>query len=166
MRARDPRDRAGMLGTIVVGVEATVKQLPAARWTEYLVSLAPNHEGPMASVFVASMRPGDQRPVRARRLRAISFDPHEDELKLSVGGRDWSAPELRYVIAAPRRIGVQQSSGSRALVVDDASGVRTIIMLASKMQSEATSAPPAHTSQRSRAGNRARYRRRRAACVS
>ena len=112
------------------------------------------------------MRPGDQRPVRARRLRAISFDPHEDELKLSVGGRDWSAPELRYVIAAPRRIGVQQSSGSRALVVDDASGVRTIIMLASKMQSEATSAPPAHTSQRSRAGNRPRYRRRRAACVS
>ena len=120
----------------------------------------------MASVFVAGMRPGDQRPVRARRLRAISFDPYEDELKLSVGGRDWSAPELRYVIAAPRRIGVQQSSGNRALVVDDASGVRTIIMLASKMQSGATSAPPAHTSQRSRAGNRARYRRRRAACVS
>jgi hypothetical protein len=61
---------------------------------------------------------------------------------------------------------VQQSSGDRALVVDDASGVRTIIMLTSKMQSGAMSAPPAHTSQRSRAANRARYRRRRPACVS
>ena len=165
MRARDPRDRAGMLGTIVVGVEATVKQLPAARWTEYLVSLAPNHEGPMASVFVEGMRTGDQ-PVRARRLRTISFDPHEDELNLSVGGRDGSAPELRYAIAAPRRIGVQQSSGSRALVVDDASGVCTIIVLTSDRQSGATSASPGHTSQRSRAANRACYRRRRPACVS
>ena len=120
----------------------------------------------MASVFVADMRHGDERPGRARMLRAISFDPHEDELKLSVGGHDWSAPELRYVIAAPRRIGVQQSIGSRALVVDDASGVRTVIMLTSKRQSGATSVRRAHTSQRSRAANRARYRRRRAACVS
>jgi Family of unknown function (DUF5335) len=155
-----------MLGTMAVGVEATAKQLPAARWAEYMASIAPNQEGPMASVFVADMRRGDQRPGCARMLRAISFDPHEDELKLSVGGRDCSAPELRYVIAGPRRIGVQQSSGNRTLVVDDASGVRTVVMLTFKGQSGATSVRRAHTSQRSRAAHRPRYRRRRAACVS
>src|SRR5437764_13369464 len=100
-----------MLGTIVVGVEATVKQLPAARWTEYLVSLAPNHEGPMASVFVAGMRPGDQRPVRARRPRWIPVYAPEDESEMSEGRRHRSSPGSAFVIAASRRSGWIPSSG-------------------------------------------------------
>jgi hypothetical protein len=95
-----------------------------ARWLAYLEAL------PLAScdVMVAvGPRRADDHPARARPLRSIRYDAQADEIEVAVGVG--TTAWLRYFIAAPRSIAVDERPGGKVLRVVDADGVQTMIGL-------------------------------------
>lgn len=101
--------------------------LPAEDWAVYFESIALHSERWLASVALG-WEPSDEQGARSPRpLRTVAYDPECDELEVAVGGEPWQSPTLRYFVAAPRSITVEEFDHTRAVVVDDSRGLRTLI---------------------------------------
>jgi hypothetical protein len=66
-------------------------------------------------------------------LLGIAYEPSWDTLEVSVGLSD-AGPLLRYFVAGPRRIFVKETSGARAILVNDSGGGRTLVCLFAAIQ--------------------------------
>jgi hypothetical protein len=101
--------------------------LEAPRWAEYFSSIATG-ERYLASVGLLT-GPAQSFPRTAwRPLRAIVYDAEQDVLEVAVANGTPNT-SLRFFITAPRKVGVEESGAGRAIVVEDASGERTLIRL-------------------------------------
>jgi Family of unknown function (DUF5335) len=115
-----------------VHMSTTTQELDAERWVEYFDSLAPSIDGLLVTIEVMSEQLGDQLDVERLPLQAIGYDPKDNVLEVAVGGRGVRYPILlRHFISSPQTVSVEESSplSPRAILVTDASGVRTLIRL-------------------------------------
>jgi hypothetical protein len=64
-----------------------------------------------------------------RRLRAIAYRPEEDVLEVAVGGAGAGRPALRFFVPGPQKITVTEHERSWKILIDDASGARTLVCL-------------------------------------
>jgi hypothetical protein len=113
-------------------MSARTQQLPAEQWVEYFDSITPRVEGLLVTIEVMSEELGDQTDVEQLPLRAIGYDRKDDVLEVAVGGRGTRLPVvLRHLISGPQAISVEDSGplNPSAILVEDASGVRTLIRL-------------------------------------
>jgi hypothetical protein len=113
-------------------MSTTTQELGADRWVEYFDSIAPSVEGLLVTIEVMSEELGDQVEVERLPLQAISYDHDDNMLEVSVGGRGPRYPVLlRHFISRPQTISVEESGllTPSAMLITDASGVRTLIRL-------------------------------------
>lgn len=113
-------------------MSSTTQQLEAGRWQEYFESAVPNIEGMTVTMEVMTEEFGDQFDVERLPLQGITYDPKDDILVVSVGGRGARYPVvLQHIISSPSAIGVEESGplSPSAVMVSDQSGVRTLIRL-------------------------------------
>jgi hypothetical protein len=113
-------------------MDTTAHELDANRWAEYFDSMAPNLEGLHVTIEIMSDELGDQTEAEQLPLQTIGYDHRDDVLEIAVGGRGLRYPVvLRHFISSPQQITIEESSGSTpsAILVTDASGVRTLIRL-------------------------------------
>jgi hypothetical protein len=113
-------------------MSARTQQLPAEKWVEYFDSIAPRIEGLLVTIEVMSEQLGDQTDVERLPVQAIGYDPKDDLLEVSVGGRSTRYPVvLRHFISSPQAISVEDSPplSPSAILIEDASGARTLIRL-------------------------------------
>lgn len=104
------------------------RHLRSAEWRDYLAALGDG--APMVARIALGSLGCASAAGRAHghRLLSISYDDRADEIEVHVG-RPASETGLRYFIPEPRSIVVQESARALGVVVDDASGVRTVIEL-------------------------------------
>jgi hypothetical protein len=105
------------------------RRLEGQRWAQYFGSLSLQDGGVLARIEVIRDRVTSPIDGRHRPLRAISYDDATDVLEFAMLGRSAAEAPLRYFIHAPRTIRVSESSDARTIVVEDASGLRTLIDL-------------------------------------
>jgi len=113
-------------------MSTTTRELSAENWMEYFDSIVSSIDGLLVTMEVMSEQLGDQLDVERLPLRAISYDPKDNLLEVSVGGRGLRYPVLlRHFIASPQTISVEESDprSPTAILVADASGARTLIRL-------------------------------------
>jgi uncharacterized protein DUF5335 len=113
-------------------MNGTTQELAAEGWVEYFDSIAPSIEGLLVTIEVMSEALGDQLDVERLPLQAIGYDPKDNMVEIAVGGRGTRYPVLlRHFISSPQTISVEESGplNPRAILVTDASGVRTLIRL-------------------------------------
>ncbi len=115
-------------------VHSKALRLDVGDWVDYFSSLQVNCERWLACVELGSPtakeeRPDPRSPSRpfGRPLRTIGYDPHADELEIAVGGGVSQRPSLRYFVSSPRAITVEEFDHTRAVLVDDSNGDRTLI---------------------------------------
>jgi len=113
------------------------RELRSEEWAEYIDGFALRCSG--APTCVALERSSGERNVNGakreqelRQLHTIDYDAERDVLVVAVGNGRPSRPTLRYFVSAPRAISVAESDHERAILVDDASGVRTIVTCAAR----------------------------------
>jgi hypothetical protein len=98
-------------------------------WYEYFNSIALNSDGISATVALpaeqVNSRPDDHR----RQLHSIRYDSSTDEIEVVVDYGVLGEAALRYFVSAPRSIIVLEFDHTKVIVVDDASGARTLIRL-------------------------------------
>jgi hypothetical protein len=113
-------------------MSTTTQQLGADKWLEYFDSIASSIDGMLVTIEVMSEQLGDQVDVERLPLQAISYDPRDNMVEVSVGGRGVRYPILlRHFISSPQTVSVEESGplSPRAILVTDESGVRTLIRL-------------------------------------
>ncbi len=113
-------------------MSSTTQQLGAERWVEYFDSIAPSTGGLLVTIEVMSEQLGDQVDVERLPLQAMNYDPKDNMLEISVGGRSPRYPVvLRHFISSPQTISIEESGplSPKAILVTDADGVRTLIRL-------------------------------------
>lgn len=114
-------------------MHATTQELSADSWVHYFDGLAAGRDPRLVSVEVLPECPAELRYAAPWRLRAIGYDAAKDVLEVAVGDRGADgAIVLRHFISDPRTITVEQggSPWPTAILVEDADGVRTRILLA------------------------------------
>lgn len=105
-------------------------ELKAERWPDCFEEIARSSEGVLVSVEVLGGCGRLDRPLqRPRDLQAIGYCPGRDMLELAAGGSGTGLAGLRYFISAPRQIHLEQSDARADILVQDASGTRTLIRL-------------------------------------
>ena len=110
----------------------TTEELTAEKWVEYFDSIARRIDGQLVTIEVMSEELGDQIDIERLPVQAIGYDPKDNMLEVSVGGRGVRYPVvLRHFISDPQAISVEESGqlAPKAILVTDASGVRTLIRL-------------------------------------
>lgn len=111
------------------------RELAAGEWGEYFDSIASSIEGRLVTMEVMSGELGDQVDVERLPLETIGYDHKDCVLEVAVGGRGPQYPVLlRHFISNPQTISVEETEQSgkatpSAILVTDASGVRTLIRL-------------------------------------
>ena len=113
-------------------MNTTTHELGAESWMEYFDSIAPSIESLLVTIEVMSEALGDQLDVERLPLQTIGYDPKDNILEVAVGGRGVRYPVLlRHFISSPQTISVEESGplNPTAILVTDASGVRTLIRL-------------------------------------
>jgi hypothetical protein len=102
-------------------------ELQPESWRDYFHAIG---GGLMATVQRLSENDSAGGPrLTCQPLQAIEYDPYQDVIELAVGRKASHGAWLRYFVSDPWRITVTESDGSRAIVVDDRSGVQTFIGL-------------------------------------
>ena len=110
----------------------TTEELKAEKWVEYFDSIARRIDGHLVTIEVMSEELGDQTDIERLPVQAIGYDPKDNMLEVSVGGRGVRYPVvLRHFISDPQTISIEESGqlAPKAILVTDASGVRTLIRL-------------------------------------
>jgi uncharacterized protein DUF5335 len=113
-------------------MSTSTQELAPETWVEYFDSIVPNVDGQLVTIETMSEELGDQVDAERLPLQAIGYDPRDDMLEVSVGGRGVRYPVLlRHFISSPQTISVEESDALRpmAIFVTDASGDRTLIRL-------------------------------------
>jgi hypothetical protein len=108
------------------------QELSADSWAKYFDSIAPSLQGLLATIEVMSDELGDQTDAERLPLQTIGYDHKDDVLEVAVGGRGTRYPVvLRHFIYGPQTIAVEDAGPPTpsAILVTDASGVRTLIRL-------------------------------------
>jgi len=147
--------RRSRKGYRIVGTGAL--KLEAYRWPEYFGSIALDGDRVLATVGLLPQLLSGRDDQRQRPLRAIGYDPGEDVLEVAVGGEAADLPALRYFVSAPQAITVAESNNTRAILVDDASGIQTMIRVLDLRCPHASAQPALVASgfaRRARAGGR------------
>ncbi len=106
-------------------------------WSGYFDSLGSCAERLKAAVTLARV---PLSPARAGRhgataltgglLEAISFDAGRDEIEVAICQNGAAGASIRYFVAAPRSVTVDESSLSKVITVTDAEGAQTLISIA------------------------------------
>jgi hypothetical protein len=113
-------------------MSTATEELAPERWVEYFDSIAGRIDGQLVTIELMSDQLGDQTDVEHLPLRAIGYDHKDDVLEVSVGGQHPRYPVvLRHFISGPQTISIEAADPltPRAILVTDASGVRTLIRL-------------------------------------
>jgi hypothetical protein len=108
-----------------------VYSLDVDAWGRFFDSIGTAGGPPLVTVMLLRGRGGAEecdREPEGRPLRDIRYESERNVLQIAVGGTA-REPELRYFIAGPRRIVVEDSDDERTIVVDDASRARTAISM-------------------------------------
>jgi hypothetical protein len=118
-------------------MSTTTQDLRREQWVDYFHALAcralmPEGSAPLVTVEVIGERPDNQQSLACWRLRKIGYRAEDDVIEIAV--RACSADgdlALRLFIAGPRAITLLEHEplDLTAMVVDDASGIRTSIRL-------------------------------------
>ncbi len=111
-------------------MSASTQELAPETWVEYFDSINPNIDGQLVTIEVMSEELGDQVGVERLPLQEIDYDPKDNMVDISVGGRGLRYPVvLRHFISSPQTISVEESDTlvPTAILVTDASGDRTLI---------------------------------------
>src|SRR2546430_5294272 len=102
-------------------------KLDARDWSRQIAAIAADSRHALAEVrFLTSELAG--RPPR-HRLNGIAYDHGSKQLQVAVREDGPQSPEVRYLVSAPREITVEEFDHATGIVVEDASGVRTLIWL-------------------------------------
>jgi hypothetical protein len=118
--------------------------LHAEDWVGYFESIALHSDRWLASVALGWERANGDGTSSPRPLRTVAYDPHDDELEVAVGGEPARSPTLRYFVPSPRAITIEEFDHTRAVMVDDSRGLRTLIRLFG-LPAKAATATPVHT---------------------
>jgi hypothetical protein len=105
------------------------------------------HDGPLlASVRLLPSRANPETRgalPRAQALRAMRYERERDVLEIATGGTPTN-PALRYFITGPRRILIEESEGTREIVVEDSTRRRTAISVRTVARAASTPLPASH----------------------
>jgi hypothetical protein len=136
-------------------------ELERDRWADYFRSLVPVAARHLATVetLCASRAEARDSGQPGRRLRAICYSPEEDQLEVAVGGVGSGRPALRFFVPAPKTIAVTEQEGSWRILIDDASGARTLICLLDPLRAREVTRRRAPATRRSRPGPALEHRR-------
>jgi hypothetical protein len=104
-------------------------ELEPREWTEYFHSIAAHNDGVMATVEVIAEHQDINHDLPPRPLRDIGYDRSDDVFEVAVGGIAARHPTLRCFVSAPRTIVVAESDQKRAILIEDVSGIHTLIRL-------------------------------------
>ena len=96
-------------------------------WERCLAALGIGQKGLLASVTVGAGQTLYAAVTLVLPLHAIRYDSDADELEVTIGGATPGGAVLRYFVAAPRAIHLEERDLGKVISVDDASGVRTLI---------------------------------------
>jgi hypothetical protein len=113
-------------------MSTSTQELAPETWVEYFDSIIPNIDGKLVTIEIMSKELGDQFDVERLPLQAMGYDPKDNMLEISVGGRGVRYPVLlRHFISNPQTISIEESDTLRptAILVTDESGDRTLIRL-------------------------------------
>jgi hypothetical protein len=111
-------------------MHAETKELQGRHWADYFGSIASQNGGVLATVEVLCERLAPHaNGSRKRPLREARYDVEADVLELLIGGTQATERSVRYFISAPRTVQVAEWASGRSIVVQDASGARTLITL-------------------------------------
>jgi hypothetical protein len=110
-------------------IRTGILELDVAEWVEYFNSLAVGDGRWLATVELSPQPLNGQQSDSGRRLHAISYDTSVDELEIRVGGGPRRSSPVRYFVSSPHTITLEEFPHGRAILVDDARGVRTLIRL-------------------------------------
>jgi hypothetical protein len=105
--------------------------LQTGAWAEYFSAIARQRGRVLVTVTRQPRANGRTQAsvVTERRLRAIRYDPDGDVLELSLGGVASRSPALRCFISTPRRIVVYHSQDGTSILIEDARGQGTVVVL-------------------------------------
>jgi hypothetical protein len=104
-------------------------KLDAHEWTDYFRAIVANNDGALATVALQPQQSGGADDRRRLPLRAIGYDSEEDVVEVALGGEAAHCPAIRYFVAAPRAVTVAESNFTKRILVADASGVQTLILV-------------------------------------
>lgn len=113
-------------------MRTTTEELKAEQWMSFFAELASSCEAPLVAVEVVDERLSTRADGTLRPLQEIGYDPKDAVLRVAVGGRHGGdGVALRHFISEPHTITIEESGALHptAIVVDDASGIRTRIRL-------------------------------------
>jgi hypothetical protein len=126
-------------------------ELAHESWASYFHSITSD----VGRLFVAIESVGGRAEVEERiaamcegertrhPLRVISYQPTADVIEVAVGLTVAHGPLLRNFIAAPRRVDVEEvAGGTKAILVTDAAGARTLVCVFSAGPGGARGAAP------------------------
>jgi hypothetical protein len=104
-------------------------RLEAGEWRCYLARLGGDGGRWYASVTLGSRPTPEGAELPTRLLHRVRYDADADEIEVRIGEAPAPACELRYFVSAPRAIRVEEHEAGKTIVVDDASGLPTMIHL-------------------------------------
>jgi hypothetical protein len=104
-------------------------------WWRYLETLSLDNCDALVTLAPTAAGPHGERAGRGWPLQRIRYDPLADEIEVAVGFG--ASPTLRFYVASPRSILVEELDGSKTLRVVDADGLQTVIGLTGQQRQPA-----------------------------
>ena len=94
------------------------EQLAKDRWSAFLKGFDRKHQGNEARIEILGREFGDQEEAAWLPLSGISYDPHDDQIIVTVGGISSRYPaHLTHMIAQPTQVAViEPSEGTQSAI--------------------------------------------------
>ncbi len=113
------------------------EKIDKARWEKFLDDFSKVHHGYVARIEIIGRQFGDQEEAAWMPLSGISYDPHHDQIFVTVGGISGRYPvHLTHMIDKPTMLHVNRNAEGMvtSLVVVSADKTETIVHLRQEPQ--------------------------------
>jgi hypothetical protein len=105
------------------------EELARPSWQDFLESLTTERAGSDVTIEVLTAEYGDQYEAEKLPFTYVEYDPKDDVVIVTVGGRDSRYPVLRHIIGRPQKILFTEElpDTGPALEVTGGDGAQTLI---------------------------------------
>ncbi len=113
------------------------EKIEKAAWEKYLDDFTKQHQGYVARIEIVGREFGDQEEAAWLPFAGISYDPHHDQIIVTVGGISGRYPaHLTHMITHPRAMEVHQTPEEdiTTLCIATAENTETLVTLRPESQ--------------------------------